>query len=79
MDVPGIAYDELLRRNAKLSCQYPRTPRFKDDIIQTFYEGSKHKPDTTFGNVKADVLAHKDPDFVQGNFCSVIRNSHWHG
>jgi len=42
------------------------------------YDGIKHKPDTTFGNVKADVLADKDPHFHRGNFCSVIRCSHWH-
>jgi hypothetical protein len=30
---------------------------FKEDIIQAFYDGIKHRPETTFGNVKADVLA----------------------
>jgi hypothetical protein len=58
---------------------YPRTPHFKEDIIQTFYDGIKHKPDTTFGNVKADVLADKDPSFQCGNFCTVIRGSRWTG
>ncbi|MFT9640223.1 phosphohydrolase, partial [Alcaligenes phenolicus] len=52
---------------------------FKEDIIQAFYDGIKHKPDTTFGNVKADVLADKDPHFHAGNFCSVIRSSAWAG
>jgi len=33
--------------------------------------------DTTFGNVKTDVLADKDPTFKRGNFCSVIRGSAW--
>jgi hypothetical protein len=72
MDVLGIAYDEFpdTQRNA---------PRFKEDIIQAFYDGIKHKPETTFGNVKADVLADKDPHFVRGNFCTVIRGSHWNG
>jgi hypothetical protein len=46
-----------------------------DVDIQAFYDGIKHKPDTTFGNVKADVLADKDPSFRRGNFCSVIRGS----
>ncbi len=59
---------------------YPRiAPRFKEDIIQTFYEGIRHKPETTFGNVKADVLADKDPHCVRGNFCSVVRGSAWVG
>jgi hypothetical protein len=31
------------------------------------------------GNVKADVLADKDPGFHRGNFCSVFRNSPWPG
>jgi glycerol uptake facilitator-like aquaporin len=56
---------------------HPRTDHFKEDIIQAFYEGIKHKPETTFGNVKADVLADKDPAFRRGNFCSVIRGSAW--
>jgi hypothetical protein len=80
MDVLGIAYEEFpdAQRKAVVAA-YPRTPRFKEDIIQTFYDGIKHKPDTTFGNVKADVLADKDPHFHAGNFCSVIRSSAWAG
>ena len=38
---------------------------------------SSTNPETTFGNVKADVLADKDPAFRRGNFCSVIRGSAW--
>jgi len=80
MDVLGIAYEFFTdpQREA-VTRAFPRTPRFKEDIIQAFYDGIKHKPQTTFGNVKADVLADKDPTFVRGNFCSVIRGSHWHG
>jgi hypothetical protein len=44
---------------------------------QAFYDGIRHEPDRTFGNVKADVLAGKDPTFKRGNFCSVIRGSAW--
>jgi hypothetical protein len=33
----------------------------KKTNIQAFYDGIKHKPETTFGNVKAYVLADKDP------------------
>ena len=46
-------------------------------IIQAFYDGIRHKPDTTFGNVKADVIADKEPHFHKGNFCSIIRTSRW--
>jgi hypothetical protein len=58
---------------------FPRGTNFKEDILQAFYDGIRHKPETTFGNVKADVLADKDPDFCRGNFCSVIRDSFWRG
>jgi hypothetical protein len=40
---------------------------------------TKHKRETTVGNVKADVLADRDPHFTRGNFCSVIRGSGWRG
>jgi hypothetical protein len=56
---------------------YPRTAHFKEDIIQTFYDGMKHRPETTYGTVNSDVIADKDPDFQRGNFCSVIRGSRW--
>ncbi|HSZ52426.1 MAG TPA: HD domain-containing protein [Caulobacteraceae bacterium] len=80
MDVLGIAYDQFSQKDREAVVKaFPRTPHFKEDIIQAFYDGIHHKPDTTFGNVKADVLADKDPHFHRGNFCSVIRNSKWIG
>lgn len=80
MDVLGMGYERFRdsEREAVVAA-YPRTPHFKEDIIQAFYDGIKHKPDTTFGNVKADVLADKDQHFHRGNFCSVIRGSGWKG
>jgi hypothetical protein len=80
MDVLGLAYAEYsdAQREAVVHA-HPRSGQFKVDIIQAFYDGIKHKPDTTFGNVKADVLADKDPTFRRGNFCSVIRGSAWRG
>jgi len=78
MDVLGIAYSEFSAADRDaIVVAYPRTAHFKEDIIQTFYDGIKHKPETTFGNVKADVLADKDPRFQRRNFCSVIRGSQW--
>jgi HD superfamily phosphodiesterase len=80
MDVLGMKYDTYPEdiRNAIVTA-HPRTSDFKEDIIQTFYDGIKHKPDTTFGNVKADVIADKESHFHRGNFCSIIRNSAWKG
>jgi hypothetical protein len=80
MDVLGIAYSEYSDADRQaIVAAYPRTEHFKEDIIQNFYDGIKHKPETTFGNVKADVLADKDPKFQRINFCSVIRGSQWEG
>src|ERR1700716_3110094 len=80
MDVLGIDYGNFTPSDRIGVVQaYPRTANFKEDILQAFYDGIKHKPETTFGNVKADVLADKDPGFQRGNFCSVIRNSSWRG
>jgi len=78
MDVLGInytGYDTKVRE--QVVAEHPRGDNFKEEIIQTFYEGIKNKPQTTFGNVKADVIADKKPEFVKGNFCSIIRASRW--
>jgi hypothetical protein len=80
MDVLGMDYNAYAdeQRNAIVGA-YPRAARFKEDIIQAFYDGIKHKPESTFGNVKADVIADKEPHFHRGNFCDVIRCSAWPG
>jgi HD domain len=78
MDVLGLTYPKYsaAEREAVVKA-HPRAEHFKEEIIQAFYDGIKHKPDTTFGNVKTDVIADKEPHFHRGNFCSVIRGSLW--
>lgn len=80
MDVLGIANDDFTdaERRAVVHA-HPRPGRFKEEIIQAFYDGMRHRPETTFGTVNADVLADKDPTFRRVNFCSVIRESAWSG
>lgn len=80
MDVLGIDYDSFhaAERDAVVKA-FPRSARFKEDIIQAFFDGIRQRPNTTFGNVKADVLADKDSDFKRIDFCSMIRNSSWAG
>jgi hypothetical protein len=80
MDVLGIAFSEFTdaEREAVVHA-HPRSGRFKEEIIQAFYDGIRHKPETTFGNVKADVIADKELHFHRGDFCSVIRGSAWPG
>ncbi|MBO9708064.1 MAG: HD domain-containing protein [Caulobacter sp.] len=78
MDVLGLAYDEFTEaeRHEVCSC-HPRGPGFKNGIIDAFAKGTIFKPDTTFGNVKADVLELRDPSYRRVNFCDVILNSKW--
>jgi hypothetical protein len=54
MDVLGIDSSEFSDTDREaIVAMYPRTERFKEDIIQAFPECIKHKPETTLGNVKA--------------------------
>lgn len=78
MDVLGLAYDSYSDAEREIVVRsYPRSDRFKEDIIQAFYDGMKHRPDSTFGTVNDDVIADKEPGFTRGNFCAVIRGSAW--
>ena len=80
MDVLGLAYEQFtdLERQAVVMA-YPRGGDFKNAIIRAFYEGMKHRPDSTLGTVNDDVLAHFDPKFQRANFCSIILHSPWRG
>jgi hypothetical protein len=80
MDVLGIAFSEFTEAEREAVVRaHPRPSRFKEEIIQAFYDGFHRKPETTFGTVNADVLADKDPSFRAENFCRVIRSSAWPG
>ena len=78
MDVLGIAYDQFTpEQKQAVVAAYPRDPSFKGNIIDAFYVGMKHRPDSTFGTVNDDVLAFKDPHFQRTDFCKVILGSSW--
>ncbi|MFF7988772.1 hypothetical protein ACFZDG_03120 [Kitasatospora xanthocidica] len=57
-------------RQARRSCAEP-----PDGLA--FTDGIERSPDTTFGNVEADVLARSVPGFERGDFVEVIRGSAW--
>lgn len=78
MDVIGRGYDQLTaqQRDAVLSA-YPRGEHFKQDMIDAFYEGMKHRPQSTYGTFNDDVLAYKDPSFQRGDFCALILRAPW--
>jgi hypothetical protein len=78
MDVMGIAYEQFTKAQLDaVVAAYPRGQSFKDDIIGAFYQGMKHRPDSTFGTVNDDVLAFCDPSFKRKDFCKIILQSPW--
>lgn len=80
MDVLGIKYDDYSDKEREVVVHaHPRTEHTREDLLQAFYNGVKHKPDTAFANVMGDVIADKEPHFHRGNFCSLVRCSHWKG
>jgi len=78
MDVLGLGFADFLDEQRKqIIADHPRGDHFKERIIQAFFDGIKHKPETTFGNVKAYVLERMDPNYKRINFCNVILESAW--
>jgi hypothetical protein len=77
VDVIGDGRDDLSEeiRDA-VTAAHPR-PDFKRRILQAFNDGMRHRPDTTYGTMNADVLAHFDPTFVREDFVDVILNNSW--
>lgn len=77
LDVLGIGYDLVSsQERAAVVAAHPR-PDFKNQILRAFTAGLKDRPETTFGNVKADVLQHYLPGFERGDFVETILNSQW--
>ena len=77
LDVLGIGYGTVSdEQRAAVVAAHPR-PDFKNGILAAFTRGIEHRPATTFGNVKADVLEHFVPGFVRGDFVEVIKDSDW--
>jgi hypothetical protein len=76
-DVLGIGRDELDPADLEaVTAAHPR-PDFKRQILAAFQDGFKDRPETTFGTVNADVLAHFDPDFARTDFVEVIERNSW--
>jgi hypothetical protein len=76
-DVVGIGRDELSAGAIDaVTAVHPR-PDFKNRILAAFNDGMKHRPDTTFGTMNADVLAHFDPSFERQDFVDLILGNSW--
>lgn len=81
MDVAGRGFEDFPdeERDAVISL-YPRGAHFAQQMIDEFYNGMKHRPQSTFGTFNDDFLAYKDPAFKRVDLCNIILCSHWeHG
>jgi hypothetical protein len=78
MDVAGRGYEQFtdVQRESVIAA-FPRETDFQHGIIDAFYQGMKHRPDSTFGTFNDDVLALKDPNFRRIDICTVILASSW--
>jgi HD superfamily phosphodiesterase len=77
LDVLGMGFDDIsAEARAAVVAAHPR-PDFKRRILAAFTEGIEHRPHTTFGNVKADVLERFVPGFERIDFVDVVENSGW--
>jgi len=76
-DVLGIGFADLDSTliDAVVSA-HPR-PDFKRQILAAFTNGFKDRPDTTFGTMNDDVLAHFDESFVRDDFVQIILDNSW--
>ncbi|MBZ9644244.1 HD domain-containing protein [Streptomyces sp. PSKA30] len=76
-DVLGLGLKEIGDQAlAEVVALHPR-PDFKRRILQEFTDGIAHRPQTTFGNVKADVLERYVPGYRRENFVDIILGSDW--
>ena len=77
VDVVGVGREQLAPDAlAAVTAAHPR-PQFKRRILSAFDDGMKHRPQTTFGTMNADVLAHFDPAFEGVDFVDKILNNNW--
>ena len=76
-DVLGMDLDQIATADlAAVVAAHPR-PDFKNAILRAFHDGMKDRPDTTFGTMNDDVLAHFEPGFTRTDFVDVITGSAW--
>jgi len=77
LDVLGIGFHAITDEQRQAVVEAHPRPGFKNRILAAFTNGLKDRPETTFGNVKADVLDHFMPGFQRGDFVEVIRSNPW--
>jgi hypothetical protein len=76
-DAIGVKLNELDDEVVnEITAVHPRG-NFKEEFLQTFHDGLKHRPDTTYGTINADILEHFEPGFRRGSMVERITGSVW--
>ena len=76
-DVVGFGLDELdPDLVAQVVARHPRGD-FKAEFPRTYFEGQRHRPETTYGTVNADVIEHFMPDHQRTSMIERIQHSAW--
>ncbi|MFJ1969231.1 HD domain-containing protein [Streptomyces sp. NPDC087903] len=60
----------------EITAAHPRG-EFKKEFLETFVEGLKYRPDTTYGTVNSDVLEHFVPTFRRTGMVERITSAPW--
>jgi HD superfamily phosphodiesterase len=76
-DVLGLDLAAISKEQIEAVTQAHPRPNFKENILRAFTEGMQDRPDTTFGSMNDDVLAHFVPGFVRQDFVDIIEGSDW--
>ena len=77
LDVVGKGYDQVSASDREeIVRQFPRGG-LKKNMIQTFFDGFKHKPHTTYGSINADICICMIPGYIKPGFCDAILHSPW--
>ncbi|MGW5459490.1 hypothetical protein [Streptomyces sp. NPDC003996] len=73
----GLGLDELDRGQVdEIISVHPRGD-FKNEFLQAYVEGLKHRPETTNGTVNSDVLEHFVPGFRRTTTVERILGAAW--
>jgi hypothetical protein len=76
-DVVGFGLDTLdPALVAQVTARHPRD-QFKAEFPAAYFEGQRHRPETTYGTVNADVVRHFMPEYRHGGMVERIRGSAW--
>jgi hypothetical protein len=76
-DVVGVGLDTLTDEQvAEILAKHPRGD-FKNEFLAAYVDGQKHRPETTYGTVNADVLEHFVPGFRRVSTVERMLGSAW--